>query len=352
MQEELDTGKVFAVGGVDYIAKPYRANEVLARVETHLALRRRNYELELLSRVGRELTAMLNLQRIAEQIQEAVTEVMDAMGTSVWLIDQDNEEWLECQVAFMRGLDQISSDLRVRSGQGVVGWVMEQGESVLVNNPADDPRFFAGIDEETGFITRSLLAVPLRARDRVIGVLEVVNKQSGGFSPNDLILVETIAASAAIAIDNTWLFEALSQHAMDLETTNGQLQEAVNKVKLLTGLLPICSHCKKIRNDLGYWEQVEVYISEHSLAEFSHGMGPECVQTHYPELYEKLVARRRAILDVLRQGRATLPQIAAAVNLPESNTENRLQDMQEEGLINQIVELNGQTFYELSPNQP
>ncbi len=62
------------------------------------------------------------------------------------------------------------------------------------------------------------------------------------------------------------------------------LQEALNKVKLLKGLLPICSHCKKIRDDEGYWTQIEEYIREHSEAEFSHSICPTCIKTHYGDL--------------------------------------------------------------------
>jgi hypothetical protein len=62
-----------------------------------------------------------------------------------------------------------------------------------------------------------------------------------------------------------------------------ELREALSQVKMLSGLLPICSSCKKIRNDEGYWEQMEMYIRDHSEAEFSHGICPECVQKLYPD---------------------------------------------------------------------
>ncbi len=62
-------------------------------------------------------------------------------------------------------------------------------------------------------------------------------------------------------------------------------------MKTLRGFLPICSSCKKIRSDQGYWQQIESYLSEHSEAEFSHGLCPDCAQTLYPELWEKLKGR-------------------------------------------------------------
>ncbi len=61
------------------------------------------------------------------------------------------------------------------------------------------------------------------------------------------------------------------------------MEAALAKVKLLSGLLPICSACKKIRDDKGYWSQVESYVQEHSEATFTHGVCPDCLKTLYPE---------------------------------------------------------------------
>ncbi len=66
-----------------------------------------------------------------------------------------------------------------------------------------------------------------------------------------------------------------------------ELQDALTRIKTLKGLLPICASCKKIRDDQGYWQQIEAYISEHSGAEFSHGICPDCLQRFYPELAKK-----------------------------------------------------------------
>ncbi len=63
-----------------------------------------------------------------------------------------------------------------------------------------------------------------------------------------------------------------------------ELQNALSEVKKLSGFFPICSHCKKIRDDKGYWNQIETYIKEHSEAEFSHGVCPDCLRKYYPEL--------------------------------------------------------------------
>jgi len=71
---------------------------------------------------------------------------------------------------------------------------------------------------------------------------------------------------------------------MKLRRLNAELQDALKKVQTLSGLLPICASCKKIRDDQGYWQQVEVYIRDHSDVEFSHGLCPDCVKSLYADL--------------------------------------------------------------------
>lgn len=73
----------------------------------------------------------------------------------------------------------------------------------------------------------------------------------------------------------------------DLEKSNENLSQALNEVKRLSGLLPICASCKKIRDDKGYWNQIELYIKNHSEAEFSHSICPECSERLYPGLVQK-----------------------------------------------------------------
>jgi hypothetical protein len=69
-----------------------------------------------------------------------------------------------------------------------------------------------------------------------------------------------------------------------LEKINQKLMQARAELKIMSGLLPICSHCKKIRDDKGYWNQIEVYIDKHSEANFSHSICPDCAKTHYPDI--------------------------------------------------------------------
>jgi hypothetical protein len=78
---------------------------------------------------------------------------------------------------------------------------------------------------------------------------------------------------------------------IERERLMAELQEAFAKIKTLSGLLPICSSCKKIRDDKGYWTILEKYIMEHSDARFTHGMCPDCLKRDFPSLYNKMYGK-------------------------------------------------------------
>lgn len=83
--------------------------------------------------------------------------------------------------------------------------------------------------------------------------------------------------------------DARKSREAELEKTVKELQKNIAKVNTLSGLLPICSFCKQIRDDQGYWQQVEKYVSKHSEASFSHSICPDCLRKHYPKQAEKFL---------------------------------------------------------------
>ncbi len=89
------------------------------------------------------------------------------------------------------------------------------------------------------------------------------------------------------AADTARHVHELEVHQIELERLISELQMALARVKQLSGLLPICANCKKIRDDRGYWKQVEAYIASHSEATFSHGICPECFHKLYPEFEDR-----------------------------------------------------------------
>lgn len=97
------------------------------------------------------------------------------------------------------------------------------------------------------------------------------------------IMISGLVGIFAIAVGALFFLYVTAPLIRKLSRTIETLQTALNKVKLLSGFLPICASCKKIRDDKGYWNQIESYISEHSEAEFSHGICPECAKKLYPK---------------------------------------------------------------------
>jgi len=195
------------------------------------ALFQRNRDLTLLNKLGQSLTAMLDVEQAVERLLLAVTEIVRAEGGSVWLWDEEREGWLICKGALHHGLKHSLVNLRLCPGEGIASWVATTGESVNVAHAPSDRRFSPNIDARTGFHTTSLLAVPLRVRDAVIGVLEVVNGGvEGSFSKDDSALVETLAASGAIAIDNARLVEKLRQQTAELQARNEDLNAFAHTV--------------------------------------------------------------------------------------------------------------------------
>ncbi len=193
-------------------------------------LQRRNRGLSLLNRTGQELTATLDFQQISERLSQAITEAFSAEGGSLWLWDEERPGELVCQAAFQRGESRSPVNLRLPPGQGIASQVAQTGTSVVVTRASEDPRFFPEIDAQIGFRTTSLLAVPLRVRGEIIGVLELVNKQNGDFDADDCTLAETLAASAASAIDNARLIKALRQQTAELQTRNEELDAFAHTV--------------------------------------------------------------------------------------------------------------------------
>jgi two-component system nitrate/nitrite sensor histidine kinase NarX len=195
------------------------------------ALQRRNRDLRRLNRLGRDLGATLDLPQVLDQVLGAIREIIAAAGSSIWLWDEENPGWLVCRAAFHPELNHSPLNLRLCSGEGIAGWVAQRGESAIVSSAPEDPRFSPIVDAQTGFQTHSILAVPFRARGKIIGVLEVVNKAEGRFSGHDRILLETLGASAAIAIENAQLYDHARQAATAAERSRlaRELHDAVSQ---------------------------------------------------------------------------------------------------------------------------
>jgi GAF domain-containing protein len=174
--------------------------------------RRRDADAAALARLM-EITASLNstLDRDAllDLVLRSAVELLDTEASSLLLVDEETGD-LVFERATRPG-DEHMAGTRVPAGQGIAGWVLEHGEPAVVDEPRDDRRFYAGIDAGSDLRTRTLLAVPLAVKDRVIGVVELVNKRGEqGFDDQDVRLAKALSDQAAIAIENARLYARLA----------------------------------------------------------------------------------------------------------------------------------------------
>jgi signal transduction histidine kinase len=191
--------------------------------EREEALRHRNRELELLNLAAQTLGATLDLSNILITFLEVVRSLMGTVASSIWLKDPEANELVCVQAT---GLQSESvSGWRLKLGEGIAGWVARTGETINVPDAKADERHFEGIDRQTGVKLHSVLCVPLKTRQDVIGVLEVVDTKVARFQPADQRLLESLAASAAVAIDNARLFDAVRANEADLRDLSTRLIE-------------------------------------------------------------------------------------------------------------------------------
>jgi phosphoserine phosphatase RsbU/P len=165
--------------------------------------------LKQLLTVATRLNSTLNIQELLQLIISTTAELVGAEEGSLLLVDEETGE-----LVFNVSSEETGKlvEQRIPAGQGVAGWVVEHGEPVLIDDPANDPRFYRGVDTAVGSTTQSLLAVPLVVKDRVLGALEAINKKNGrAFNASDLERAQALASLASVAIDNTRMYARLTE---------------------------------------------------------------------------------------------------------------------------------------------
>jgi two-component system NtrC family sensor kinase len=219
------------LGADDYLTKPFDPQELLARIDAVMrirrseqALRRRNQELSALVEINRMVTSSLELDEVLEATMQGIREILQVEAGSLVLVDEEIGG-VVFRRTFSSGQGWIAGRT-IQPEEGIVGYVAQSGESRLVNDVERDPDFSAEVDEEAGFTARAILCVPLKIRDQVIGAIEVINRLDGAFTEQDLELLEAMAASVAVAVDNANLYSELADFAKELERSQAQLVQA------------------------------------------------------------------------------------------------------------------------------
>ena len=176
---------------------------------------RRIDELTALNELGGVLASTLDPRKLYRLIMDWIQDLMGVEASSLLLKDEQTDE-----LVFQIGLGNQGESVqgrRLKVDQGIAGWVFQHGWPLLVPDVREDNRFFRRMDEETGFQTKSVLCVPLKTQDKVIGVIQVLNRPTDrAFTEEDLNLLSTIAAHATTAIENAQLFQETQTRAKKL----------------------------------------------------------------------------------------------------------------------------------------
>lgn len=215
----LSLGVTFLIG---FIAR--------AREETR-AVTRIGSTIEALHQVSELIAEQTHPHQLLSKVLNWVVDIMDATGSSALLLDESGQT-----LHFAAANGPISAELMpftLKLGEGIAGWVAQHGEPAIVNDVSRDPRFNQSIDLQTGFSTEAILCVPLRVHNKMLGVIEVVNRVDGSsFNAADAELLAAVANQSAVVLENAHLYGMLNQRVeqseSELAVTNERLQTEKN----------------------------------------------------------------------------------------------------------------------------
>ncbi|MFB0527823.1 MAG: HD domain-containing phosphohydrolase [bacterium] len=213
------SGKELEEGGKD--VAPFTAedqkliislsNEIIMVIENAMLfnqLERRVVELDNLLKATEAIASAMQLDPLLDMIMELGMKVLDAEGCSVLLVDEKEKklQFVAASGAKKEEVKKLSLDM----GEGVAGWVAQNDQPLLIEDVSQDARFSKKVDETLGQETKSLICVPLKVKERTIGVMEVMNKRGDRtFTERDMVLFKPLSAQAAVAIERARLYEDL-----------------------------------------------------------------------------------------------------------------------------------------------
>lgn len=162
-----------------------------------------------------DLYSELDLNSLLDKMADKICDYLSCGAASMFLYDSRKEE-----LYFESATGEKQEELKkivLKKGEGLVGWVAEHNEGVIVNDCSSDSRFTAVTDKKTNFVTNSILAVPVQMNRKFLGVLEAVNKKEGVFDKHDQYLLESIASFISIPLQNAMLFKKVMTETKEKE---------------------------------------------------------------------------------------------------------------------------------------
>lgn len=182
---------------------------VIENARLHALMNHKLEEMNVLFSAMSMVNSSLTLDDVLDNLMSMAMRIIDAEGCSILLRDEETNV-----LSFVAASGVKKEELKkmfLKKGEGVAGWVAEHGESLLIPDVNRDARFSGRIDQHSGFETKSILAVPLKLEDKLVGVVEAINKRGGRtFTFNDRRLLDTFAFTGAMAIQKAQLYEDLN----------------------------------------------------------------------------------------------------------------------------------------------
>lgn len=170
-----------------------------------------------MAQTSAQISSSLSVKRVLENVMQVAKDVIDAEASSIFMYDEEANDFF-FEVATGQAGEAVKQ-IRVPWGKGMVGWAAEHMQTLLVPDVTQDPRFYSKVDEKSKFQTRNAITVPLKPKDKLIGVAQVLNKTGGTFTPEDVELFETLSRQAAVAIENARLYTDLQELFINLIRT-------------------------------------------------------------------------------------------------------------------------------------
>jgi PAS domain S-box-containing protein len=227
-----------AVRGEDGAVVYYEGTveDVTERQRTEETLRTRAAQLALLNDVGRQVAAVLDLDRVLQRAVQLAQESFGYLHAGLFILDGARGE-LVMRAKAGDFTHLFPPDHRLKLDQGMVGWVGQHGQTLLSNNVETEPRF---VNLYPGIVpTASELSVPLRIGEETIGVLDVQSPQPNAFGENDVRVMETLADQVAVAIENARLYEAVRRELAEREQAEEKIRQRNRELALLNQVIAV-----------------------------------------------------------------------------------------------------------------
>jgi signal transduction histidine kinase len=259
---------------------------------------RKQEQLNTLASLSALINSSLDPREVRRQAIAAATSLLAAEAGSLFLLDEERNE-LFFEIALGDKGDAVQ-DLRLKKGEGIAGWVVEHGSPLMVADVRNDARFCGLMDEQSRFVTRNLVCVPVLAKGKVIGALEAVNRREGSFTGDDLEVLGILADQVAIALENARLYEENLRHLSAIITQERRhLREKERLVKdLHDGIGGIAAN-------IGLLAEIALRNDEHE--------GMQSSLATIAELSRELVEELRGFMNTLESRELTWKELAAEI---------------------------------------